>query len=257
MSKSRGELIVALDVATFQEARVLIDQLRDVVDIFKVGSQLFTACGPVVIRHLIARGKKVFLDLKFYDIPNTVASAVEAAVNLSQEVHEIVEGNKELIEANRGIFMSTLHILGGEEMLQRAADAARETAKKIGVIKPLLLGITVLTSQKKEDNIHAIVCQRVEVALKSGLDGVVASSQEVSLLRAKFGEELIIVTPGIRPKGSQVGDQKRVATPSSAILDGSDYLVVGRPIVQATDPLQAAKDILAEIVQAKKECEIN
>ncbi len=252
MKEERGKLIVALDVETFEAARGLIDTLGESVEIYKVGSQLFTACGPVVVRYLIARGKKVFLDLKFHDIPNTVANAVSAAVGLSKEVHEIIDGDKAKIEANRGLFMCTLHIVGGQEMLERAVQAAQETSQSVGILKPILLGITVLTSQKKEDNIGDIVLERVALAKQAKLDGVVASSQEVSRIRQEFGEDLVIVTPGIRPTGADVGDQKRVATPYTAISDGSDYLVVGRPIVKADNPLESAKSILEEIEQAKK-----
>ncbi len=250
--KSRGGLIVALDVDTFEEARVLVDLLEESVEIFKVGSQLFTACGPVIVRYLMAKGKKVFLDLKYHDIPNTVANAVSAAVGLSQEVHKIVDGNEEKIRANRGLFMCTVHVAGGEEMLTRAVSAAQESAQKIGVAPPLLLGITVLTSQQKKDNIGEIVLQRVALAKKTGLNGIVASSHEVAGIRREFKDELVIVTPGIRPQGTDAGDQKRVATPYSAISDGSDYLVVGRPIVKADNPLQSAQNILHEIQQAQE-----
>ena len=246
-----GDLIVALDVDTFEEARGLIDTLKDDVDIFKVGSQLFTACGPVVIRYLIANGKKVFLDLKFHDIPNTVANAVRSAVSLSAPVHEIVEGDKDAIEKNRGIFMCTLHIVGGKEMLSMAVKAAREKAEQLGVDKTLLVGITVLTSQASQDNIGDIVLERAGIAKDAGMDGVVASSHEAELIRKKFGKDFVIVTPGIRPAGSDVGDQKRVTTPADAISNGSDYLVVGRPIVKAEDPSLAAKNILQSIEKVR------
>lgn len=239
IEEAKNKLIVALDVFTFEEARALIDVLVDQVDIFKIGSQLFTACGPVVVRYVLAQGKKVFLDLKFHDIPNTVAHAVRSALQMGQ-----ADGSQ------KTIFMCTLHTIGGEEMLARAAQAVEQGAREFGVPKPLLLGITVLTSDAGGDNLAQTVLQRCSLAKKAGLDGVVASSQEAQLIRTTFKEDLIIVTPGIRPSGSQAGDQKRVTTPSDAITNGSDYLVVGRPIVNAVDPAKAASDILRDIADA-------
>lgn len=233
MSKGKGQLIVALDVDTFDAAKNIVEQLGGDVDIFKVGSQLFTACGPEIVNYLQKAGKKVFLDLKFYDIPNTVANAVSAAVNLR--------------EGNQSVFMCTLHTVGGEEMLKRAVEAASEVAQQIGVPRPLLLGITVLTSEDKTDNIQNLVLKRAQLAKSCGLDGVVASSQETAVLRREVGDDFIIVTPGIRPKGVDAGDQKRVATPKDAVTAGSDYLVVGRPIVGADNPSESAKSILREI----------
>jgi len=233
MTNKKGQLIVALDVDSFDEARSLIDQLKDDVDIFKVGSQLFTANGPEIIRYLLKSGKKVFLDLKFHDIPNTVANAVRAAVNIR--------------EGSQSIFMCTLHTVGGEEMLHGAVEAAKDAAQSIGVARPYLLGITVLTSEDKTDNIQNLVLKRAQLAKSCGLDGVVASSQEVAFLRQEMGKDLMIVTPGIRPKGADTGDQRRVATPKDAIEAGSDFLVVGRPIVATGNPSESAKNILKEI----------
>ena len=237
MNKQKGQLIVALDVATLDEAKKLVRELKSVVDIFKVGSQLFTACGPEAVRYLLKEGKEVFLDLKFHDIPNTVASAIAAAVNIA--------------EGGRGIMMCTLHALGGLEMLQAAAETARKEAQVRGVKRPLLVAITVLTSEVKKDNIPRLVLERSALAKQAGLDGVVASSQEAALIRREFGKAFVIVTPGIRPKDSAVGDQKRVTTPADAIANGSDFLVVGRPVVNAKDPAAAAKQILEEIKQIK------
>jgi len=233
MSKGKGQLIVALDVDTFDAAKNIVEQLGSDVDIFKVGSQLFTACGPEIVNYLQKAGKKVFLDLKFHDIPNTVANAVSAAVNLR--------------EGNQSVFMCTLHTVGGEEMLKRAVEAASEVAQQIGVTRPLLLGITVLTSEDKTDSIQNLVLKRAQLAKSCGLDGVVASSQETAILRQEIGDDFIIVTPGIRPKGADAGDQKRVATPKDAVMAGSNFLVVGRPIVEADDPAESAKSILKEI----------
>ncbi len=237
MTVPKSQLIVALDVATLDEAKRLVRALEETVDIFKVGSQLFTACGPEVVRYLLREGKEVFLDLKFHDIPNTVASAVAAAVHIT--------------EGGRGIMMCTLHALGGPEMLQAAAQAARKEAQITGVKRPLLVAITVLTSEAKKDNIPRLVLERSALAKEAGLDGVVASSQEAAFVRREFGKDFVIVTPGIRPKGSAVGDQKRVTTPADAIVHGSNFLVVGRPVVNASDPAAAAKQILKEIKEAK------
>ena len=221
MTKS-NPLIVALDVETFAEAKKLVETLGDKIQIYKVGSQFFTACGPEVIYYLEKLGKKVFLDLKFHDIPNTVASAVQSAASLK-------------------VFMLTVHTVGGKEMLEAAV------AKK-GAHGPLIVGVTVLTSDAQAANISALVLERAKLAFNAGLDGVVASVEEAALIRRELGAKFIIVTPGIRPKDASQDDQKRVATPKSAILSGSNYLVVGRPIVKAKDPRQAVQDILDEIV---------
>jgi len=232
-AKTKSQLIVALDVDTFSEAKNLVETLQEEVKIFKVGSQLFTACGPDVIRYLLKAGKEVFLDLKFHDIPNTVANAVRVASG-------IVEGDKT-------IFMCTLHTAGGKEMLVRAVAEATKTAQNNGVRRPWLVGITVLTSEAKRDNIHEFVLEKALLAKESGLDGVVASSQEASIIRQNLGNDFIIVTPGIRPKGAEAGDQKRITTPAEAQAQGSNFLVVGRPIVQADDPAAAARQILNEM----------
>ncbi len=242
MKKQKAKLIVALDVETFEEARRLIDLLSPVVDIFKVGSHLFTLCGPVAVRFVQARGKEVFLDLKYHDIPNTVANAVRSAVGLNPSGHA---------DANKGdqksILMYTVHVSGGKEMLKAAVQSAEKTSQKLRVRKPLGLGITVLTSEENKDNIQNLVLERAFLAKEAGLGGVVASVHEASLIRKKLGKDFVIVTPGIRPTDSKVGDQKRVATPSLAVSSGSNYLVVGRPIIQSDDPLASAKKILKEI----------
>ncbi|MBI3314904.1 MAG: orotidine-5'-phosphate decarboxylase [Candidatus Omnitrophica bacterium] len=226
--KERSRLIVALDVDTFDEARRIIDELGDIVDIFKVGSHLFVAHGPSVIRGLQAKGKKIFLDLKFHDIPNTVAGAVRSAVSLR-------------------LFMLTVHAQGGLEMLQAASKAAKEQAVALDVPRPLIIGVTVLTSQARDADTNDIVMQRALLAKQAGLDGVVASVEEAALVRGRLGQGFIIVTPGIRPAGTDAGDQKRAATPAAAMKSGSDFLVVGRPIVQDKDPRAAALRILKEL----------
>lgn len=245
--RTEAKLIVALDVETFDEAGALVDKLGGEVDIYKVGSQLFTACGPMIIRYLLAMGKQVFLDLKFHDIPNTVANAVTAAVNLARPVHDAVDANSKPLPVTEHLLLCTLHTQGGAEMLSRAAQAASKQAQNNGVTKTLLVGITVLTSDSKTDNIRDLVLERARLAKESGLDGVVASVQEAALIREHLGEDFVIVTPGIRPSGANTDDQKRVATPRDAVEAGSNYLVVGRPIVKAENPAQAARDILKQI----------
>ncbi len=236
---SKAQLILALDVETFEEARVLIDELADAVDIFKVGSQMFTAYGPFVTRYLQSKGKKVFLDLKFHDIPNTVASAVKSAVGLS------VSPNNDPEFAP--LFMLTIHTCGGKEMMEAAAQAAAAQAKALGVAKPLIVGVTVLTSAAREANLEAVVLERARLAQESGLDGVVASVEEAAMIRRELGNNFVIVTPGIRPADASLNDQKRVATPQVAIAQGSNFLVVGRPILQASSPRQAALNIREEM----------
>ena len=227
---NQAKLILAVDVDTFDEARPLIDGLGDAVEIFKVGSQMFTAHGPVVTQYLNSKGKKVFLDLKFHDIPNTVASAVKSAVGLN-------------------VFMMTVHTCGGQEMLEAASQAAGAQAQKIGVPRPLIVGVTVLTSTAREAGTDALVLARARLAKASGLDGVVASVEEAAMIRRELGPDFLIVTPGIRPADAALNDQKRVATPKAAIEQGSNFLVVGRPILQAPNPRTAALRILDEIKQ--------
>ncbi len=236
-------MIVALDIDSLGEVKTLMDRIGDCVDIFKIGSQLFTSCGPAVVRFVEARGKKVFLDLKYHDIPNTAANAVRAAVGLSVAVERT--GNMQV--KGCGLFMYTLHTSGGVDMMKAAVAAGTQTAAQIGVEKPLAMGVTVLTSEQKKDNILPLVLERAELAKKAGCDGVVASCEEAKVIRKEFGEDFVIVTPGIRPKGSETHDQQRVATPREAAACGSTYLVVGRPIIKAPDPCKAAKQILQDM----------
>jgi orotidine-5'-phosphate decarboxylase len=221
-------LIVALDVETFDEAKALVVKLGDSVEICKIGSQLFTAYGPQAVREIAGFGKKIFLDLKFHDIPNTVAKAVESAATLN-------------------VFMLTVHTIGGREMMEAAAAAAKKAKDR-----PLIVGVTVLTSDTATADTSKTVLERARLAIESGLDGVVASPQEAAMLRKELGSKFIIVTPGIRPASASLDDQKRVATPADAIASGSTYLVVGRPIVKAASPKEAAQGILKEIQSAKK-----
>ncbi len=236
-TKKKVKLIVALDVDSFDKAKRLVDLLKDDVSLFKVGSQLFTASGPAIVDYIMSCGRQVFLDLKFHDIPNTVANAVSSAVGLS------VGGS-----ANGGsIFMLTVHIIGGEEMLRRAVDAGVKESNKLGVVRPFIVGITVLTSQDKVTNINQIVLDRAMLAKRCGLDGVVVSANEAAFIRRNIGEDFIIVTPGIRPSSAAADDQKRIATPREAVVVGSNFIVVGRPIVKAEDPIVAARNIIKEM----------
>jgi orotidine-5'-phosphate decarboxylase len=229
-------LLVALDVDSLEDAATLLDRLRGVVSGCKIGSQLFTAAGPAAVELARKRNFRVFLDLKFHDIPNTVTGAVREATRL-------------------GVFMLNVHASGGVAMLRAAADSARTAAEELRVPRPLVLGVTVLTSLDRralevEVGVSATVeryaLHLAERAREGGLDGCVASPQETRLLRLAMGPRFIIVTPGVRPV-SAADDQARVATPAAALADGADYLVVGRPITQAPDPPAAAAAILAAL----------
>jgi orotidine-5'-phosphate decarboxylase len=213
----KSKLIVALDVESYQAATAMIQATRDVVDIFKVGSQLFTRVGPRIIEFLHEQGKECFLDLKFHDIPHTVARAVESAAALR-------------------VRMLTLHASGGQEMLEAAAAIPN---------RPLLLGVTVLTSVGGD--VRAEVLRLAKLAEACRLNGVIASPQEIRLLREVVGKDFLIVTPGIRLSSVEAEDQKRVMTPADAVAAGANYIVVGRPIIAASDPAQAAARILDEI----------
>jgi orotidine-5'-phosphate decarboxylase len=236
----RGRLIVALDVPALEQAATLLDRLEDLVGTWKVGSQLFTAAGPAAVELVRKRGGRVFLDLKFHDIPRTVAAAVREAVRL-------------------GAFMLNVHASGGSPMLRAAAEAAGEAAREAGVPRPLCLAVTVLTSLdrhllQRELNVPLAVEGQVlhlaGLARAAGLDGSVSAPQEVRALRNALGREWVIVVPGVRPPGSAPQDQARVATPEAALRAGADYVVVGRPITAAPDPRAAAAAILEAIARA-------
>jgi len=250
---NKSKLIVALDVDSLEMVRFLVDGLGGLVDIYKIGSQLFTACGPAAVRFVMARGKQVFLDLKYHDIPNTVASAVRAAVMLSDAVQRSAVPGETPREGIGRLAMYTIHTCGGEEMMTAAVKAAQEAAKEIGAVPPLTVGVTVLTSQgdklttQGQSGILSLVLDRARMAKRCGLDGVVSSCHEAAMIRKEFGKDFVIVTPGIRPSGAEVGDQKRVAAPRGAVDAGSNYLVVGRPIVQADNPRTIAQAILDEM----------
>lgn len=244
----KDKIIVALDVPTFDEAQKLIDELDDAVNIFKVGLQQFTAYGPFVVRYLQARGKKVFLDLKYHDIPNTVANAMRSAVSLGvPSGHEPVNEQGHKIESFEPLFMTNLHAAGGFEMMRAAAEAVKEQSRQLNVTPPITIAVTVLTSDPDDGNVSERVLERAKLAKEAGLDGVVASAQETEMLRREMGRDFVIVTPGIRPAGADIGDQQRIATPSNALSWGSSFLVIGRPIVKAENPREAALNILESI----------
>lgn len=220
-----AQLILALDVDTLEEAGAFVNKLYPKIKIFKVGSHLFTAYGPKIIELLHKKGAEVFLDLKYFDIPNTVAGAVAAAVKLKVKI-------------------LTLHISGGQEMLKAAVASATRQAKAIKTSRPLLIGVTVLTSQiAKPEKVLALAKQ----GLEAGLDGVVCSVQEALILRKKIKMNFIMVTPGIRPDNLAKDDQKRTASVKQAVKAGSNFLVIGRPILKADNPIAKTDELLGEL----------
>jgi orotidine-5'-phosphate decarboxylase len=233
--KSQDRLIVALDVSSAAAAQKIVSALGDSVHLYKVGMQLYTAEGPQIVRDLINSGRRVFLDLKYHDIPNTVASAVREAAQL-------------------GVSMLTVHASGGENMLRAAAEASRVQAD-IHVRSLQILAVTVLTSMDESD-LHRTgvsgtlldqVLRLASTALDAGCAGIVSSAREVKALRTKLGQDFLIVNPGVRPIGTDHGDQARVVTPTEAIQAGATHIVVGRPITAAKDPAAAARSIQHEI----------
>ncbi|MFC1592765.1 orotidine-5'-phosphate decarboxylase [Candidatus Omnitrophota bacterium] len=226
--KRTTQLIVALDVNTLKEAKRLVDLLYPAAKIFKIGSQLFTACGPEVVKMINNKGARVFLDLKYHDIPNTVSNAVSRAVEL-------------------GVFMLDVHIQGAEKMLQAAAKSASDKAQELNIKKPLIIGITILTSVNNNQAIEANVLEAAILAKNSGLDGVVCSVYEAPRVRKELGQDFLIITPGIRPKGHTSDDQARIATAKDAVEAGVDFIVVGRPILENNNPLAVVKEIVNQI----------
>ena len=228
MTKAADKIIVALDVATKAQAVALVEQLREQISFFKIGLQLYTAEGPEIVRAILATGAKVFLDLKFNDIPTTVARTVEAASNL-------------------GVRMLTIHLSGGSDMIRAAVAVPKNEL--------LILGVTVLTSANEgvlreigiSDEIDNQVLRLAKLGVANGVGGIVASPHEIKSLRAEFGDKIKIVVPGIRPSWSEPGDQKRFATPREAIEAGADYLVIGRPITAHKDPREAVERIRSEL----------
>jgi orotidine-5'-phosphate decarboxylase len=231
-SGMRERLIVALDVSSSAEAQRLVQHIGEAAGIYKVGLQLFTAEGPGLVRDLVESGKRVFLDLKLHDIPNTVGHAVNSAAEL-------------------GVHMLTVHASGGAAMLRAASEAS---AGRVN-----LLAVTVLTSLS-EDDLHEVgvpdkivdqALRMAALAKTTGCQGIITSPRELLLLRKLLGESFAIVTPGIRPAGAAAHDQQRTATPAQAISNGASHIVVGRPITHAADPVQAAQAIIAEMEQAR------
>ena len=228
-----AELIVALDVQTREEAVARVKAIGEAVDFYKIGLELFTAEGPDVVKAVRDLGKRVFLDLKFHDIPRPVERAVRSGGKL-------------------GVDLMTIHSVGGRAMIRAAADAAAEFGEK----GPKILAVTVLTSLDAADLEDVGICGRTpaeqvramaKFATENGAHGLVCSPKEVGALSSMLPKGTLFVTPGVRPAGAAVGDQKRVATPAEAVRDGSTHLVVGRPILAAPDPVAAARDILAEM----------
>ena len=230
-----AELIVALDVSNTAAVDATLERIGPAVTFYKIGLELFSAAGPEVVRAVKERGKRVFLDLKLHDIPRTVERAVKSGADL-------------------GVDLMTIHASGGKAMIQAAAGAARTC----GANAPKILAVTILTSLEQRDldelgiarPMPAQVAALARLAHDNGADGIVCSPREVSAMRTALGAGALLVTPGVRPAGAALGDQKRVATPAQAVLDGATHLVVGRPIMEASDPAAAARTIQAEIAGA-------
>lgn len=240
---ARDRLVLALDVNTMQEAKELVTELKDYVGIFKVGLQLFTSTGPDIIKMIQGEGREIFFDGKFHDIPNTTA---KASANLVKQ----------------GVTFFNLHTVGGSKMISTTVKLAKETAKSLGLPKPTILGVTVLTSFGQRtlteellisQNIDDYVGKLAKLGQDSGLDGIIASATDVPKIRKECGNDFIILCPAIRPTWSVVNDQIRVVTPADAIRTGVDYLVTGRPITSAKDKISAAKLILDEMEEAMEQ----
>lgn len=234
---AKDKLIVALDVESANRALNLFAQLRETVGIFKIGSQLFTAVGPEIVRQIVAGGGRVFLDLKFHDIPNTVAAVGVEATRL-------------------GVSIFNVHAAGGAEMMRQTAEMINDTAEREGLAKPKVIAVTLLTSLDTNDlnkigcfeESSSLVRKLSRLAADSGLDGVVASPQEIGIVREEVtNPNFLIITPGIRAASSAADDQRRVMTAAEAITDGANYIVVGRPILNADDPVRAAWSIVEQI----------
>ncbi|MBI4849841.1 MAG: orotidine-5'-phosphate decarboxylase [Nitrospirae bacterium] len=233
----KDRIILALDVADYSGAIRTVKKFKDHIELFKVGSELFTAAGPRIVEKINSMGKKVFLDLKFHDIPTTVAKSAAVAAKL-------------------GVFMFNIHTSGGLEMMKQAAHAIRKISLKENIERPKLIGVTILTSIDQaalQDELgiglrmSAQVKNLAGLAHKAGLDGVVASPEDAEMIRSKFGKKFLIVTPGIRPSWAAADDQKRMLTPRQALIKGADYLVIGRAVTSQPDPVRALKRIEEEI----------
>jgi orotidine-5'-phosphate decarboxylase len=237
---NKEKIIVALDVETAEEARKHIEDLREYVGAFKIGLQLFTAAGASFVREVVENDTKVFLDVKFHDIPNTVAKAAVEVARL-------------------GVWMFNIHALGGGEMMRRTVESVREVCEKENLKRPKIIGVTILTSSNQETlsevgiekEINSQVLRLAQLTAKCGLDGVVASPKEVRAIRVEIeNKDFLIVTPGIRPSFATNDDQKRVTTPKEAVSAGANYLVIGRPILQAENKITAVKKILEDLESA-------
>ena len=232
--EARNKIIFALDVHGLEDIDQWADKLAGKIGMFKVGKELFTSCGPAAVKAVQRHGGQVFLDLKYHDIPNTVASAMLEAAHL-------------------GVQLTNLHALGGGEMMETAANAVHKEFSAAD--RPRLLAVTILTSSTVETlrqvgiehSVQDMVVRLARLAKASGMDGVVASPLEIGLIREACGQDFLIVTPGVRPAFASVDDQKRVMTPAEAVSSGADYLVIGRPIAKAADPVLAVECIAAEI----------
>lgn len=240
---ARDRLVLALDVNTMAEAKELVTELKDYVGVFKVGLQLFTSVGPDIIKMIQDEGREIFFDGKFHDIPNTVA---KASANL----------------VKHGVTFFNIHTTGGSKMISTTVKLAKETAKSLGLPKPTILGVTILTSfGQRTLTEELLICQNIDdyvgklakLGKDSGLDGIIASATDVPKIRKECGEDFIILCPAIRPTWSVVNDQIRVVTPTDAIKMGVDYLVIGRPITSASDKVSAAKLVLDEVEEAIQE----
>ena len=238
---SKEKIIVALDVETAAEAREIVAELRDEVGAFKIGLQLFTSEGASFVRETVSAGAKIFLDVKFHDIPNTVAKAAIEVARL-------------------GVWMFNIHAAGGSEMLRKTVESVDEICVKENLERPKIIGVTVLTSSNRETlkeagvekEVKSQVLSLAQLTAKCGLDGVVASAEETQAIRASVEkEDFLIVTPGIRPGFATNDDQKRVMTPKDAVAAGSDYLVIGRPVLRAESKTQAVREIVKEIEAAQ------
>jgi orotidine-5'-phosphate decarboxylase len=236
IARARGKVIFALDVSTMAEIENWAATLSGKVGMFKIGKQLFTSCGPAAVKAIQDRGGEVFLDLKYHDIPNTVAMATVEAARL-------------------GAKLSNLHALGGYEMMARTMEALDKEYS--GACRTRVLAVTILTSSNEETlrgigidhSVQDMVVRLAKLAKAAGVDGVVASPHEVAQIREACGSDFLIVTPGVRPAFASADDQKRIMTPSEAVSQGADYLVIGRPIAAAADPIKAA-DLIAEEIAA-------
>lgn len=237
---AREKLILALDVSDAKTALDTVDRFKDYVGMFKIGLELFVSLGPDIVRQINGRGKKVFLDLKFHDIPNTASRAALAAARL-------------------GVYMFNVHASGGFDMMRKCRDSVAELCLKENLARPKILGVTVLTSLSNENlknelgiqhNVNTHVKQLSRLSTEAGLDGVVASAHEVATIRGHFGKGFLIVTPGIRVSWSPPDDQRRTMTPGEAIREGADYLVLGRTVLNEKDPAKTLELISAEILTA-------